>query len=313
MERIAKILDFVNSTATNNEVKQNNEDIKPNPGIEDKKEEQQQINKNNLPIKNNDIVPSTPTEPETTETPTETPTETQNNDIYADNKKYNSLRRKLKKQKIYPCNINDKAFYSQQEVDDYLKVLADNKRLYNKKLRNDKLIKTSLKIDELEHINEDDDVIEDDGYIYTHNKPVGVVKDNKRYKLPTTNKTDRNNIFKEIGNNKEVITKLLKTDDKNEFNNITLNNIHNEAVKKKTQQHINNNIVKDNTWNKNEFIKLMEKKMAKINRSNEEKINRTNIPQRPTTPYNNITTAYNNITTAYNNPIGLNPKLFTRY
>ena len=310
MDRISKILDFVNSTATNNEVKPNTEDITPNPGIEDKTDEQQQINKNNLPIVNNDILPSAPTEPVVKEPTAQEQTEAQNDDIYADNKKYNSLRRKLKKQQIYPCNINNKAFYSQQEVDDYLKVLADNKRLYNKKLRNDKLTKTNLKIDELEHINEDDEVVEDDGYIYAHNKPIGVVKDNKRYKLPTTNKADRANIFKEIGNNKEVITKLLKTDDKNEFNNITLNNIHNEAVKKRTQQHINNNIIKDNTWNKNEFIKLMEQKMAKINQSNDEKMNRTNIPQqhiqRPTTPYNT------NIT-PYNNPIGLNPKLFTKY
>ena len=45
------------------EEEQQNEDIKPNPGIEDKKDEQQQINKKNLPIENNDILPLAPTGP----------------------------------------------------------------------------------------------------------------------------------------------------------------------------------------------------------------------------------------------------------
>ena len=45
------------------EEEQQNEDITPNPGIDDKTDEQQQINKNNLPIVNDDILPPAPTEP----------------------------------------------------------------------------------------------------------------------------------------------------------------------------------------------------------------------------------------------------------
>ena len=307
MERIAKILDFVNSTSTNNEVKPNTEDIKPLPGNDDKMDKQEEICKNNLPIVNNDTLPSAPTEPAVKSTEPIEPIEPKDSNLYADNKKYNSIRRKLKKQQTFPCNINGKAYYTQEDVNNELKALADGKRAYNKQLKQNKLKNTKIEVNDLEELD-NNEAVEDDGYIYTHTKPIGIVKDNKRYRLPTTNTTDRANIFNEIGNNKEVITKLLKTDNDNDFNEITLNNIHNENVKKRTQQHINNDIVKDNTWNKNEFIKLMERKMNEINKNNEDKMNRTNIPQpqRPITQYNSNMNSYNNMN-------GLNPLLFKKY
>ena len=314
MDRVSKILDFVNSTA----VEHNIEPLCKSPGDEDKTTETDKVkevkedNNNNTVsnTKNNNIEPlckSPGDEDKTTETDKVKEVKEDNNILYSDVKRYNAIRRKLKKQQTFPCNIDGKAYYTQEDVNNELKALADGKRAYNKQLKQNKLKNTKIEVNDLEELD-NNEVVEDDGYIYTHNKPIGIVKDNKRYRLPTTNITDRANIFNEIGNNKEVITKLLKTDNDNEFNEITLNNIHNEKVKKRTQQHINNDIVKDNTWNRNEFIKLMERKMNEINKNNDDKMNRTNIPQ---AQKSNISHTSN--ITGYNNTIGLNPLLFKKY
>jgi len=326
MDRINKILDFVN----NNVADGNYNDFPGNEG-NNNTEDNKSISKNIM--KNNEIRVEPSTEPnanvqtnednkennepiEPIATSDEKVNENVNDeikntnkyiDIVKDTKRYNSLRRKLNKQKIYPCNIDGYAFYKQEDVNNFIVELANNKKAYNKQLKADKLNKTKLNIDNLENINESNEYIEQDGYIYANTNPVGVVKDNKRYKLPATNKKDRAEIFNEVKDNKEVINKLLKAETSDDFDNITIENIKNNNVKDKAIKHINNDIKRDNTWNKNEFLKLMEQMMQ----ANEEKITRTNIPQpiytqRPSTPY----IQHNE---GYNIPNGLNPQLFRKF
>ena len=333
MDRINKILDFVNNNVSDSNNEGNNKEFPGNEGnnnnitnIAGNKITNTEDNKSisNNEVNNNEIqeVASTalneedkqinqPIEPTAEQPSAQVSTSNENNikyiDIVKDTKRYNSLRRKLNKQKIYPCNIDGIALYKQEDVNNFLVELANNKKLYNKQLKADKLNKTRLNIDNLENINEHDDYIEQDGYIYANNNPVGVVKDNKRYKLPATNKKDRAEIFNEVKDNKEVINKLLKAETTDDFDNITIENIKNNKVKDKAKQHINNDIKRDNTWNKNEFLKLMEQMMQ----ANEEKMTRTNIPmatypQRPATPY----IQHNE---GYNMPNGLNPQLFRRF
>lgn len=246
MERINKILNFVNSLETTETQKPINEN-------HDQLIENQPIKKSKKGL-NDDLLESSSTE-----------------DLVKDDKMYNKLRRKLKSTRRYPTNIFGKAFYSQQEVDDYIKELADSKRLYNKKLKAEAIANTKLNVDELEQISSDDedDIITKDNMVYSTKKPIGIVKNEKRYRLPTTNKEDRKAIFDEVYKNKEVLPDLLKADD-SEFNDMTLNTIKSEHLKKKTKQHMDNNIVKDNTWNKKEFIKLMEDLME-LSKSEDEK------------------------------------------
>lgn len=231
MDRITRILDFVNK----------NDATKPaEPTPQPQQPEQ----------------PPQPTVPETVKQD-----EIDMNEYLGDDKKYNALRRKLKKNKAFPCNIMGKAFYSQEEIDNYLDVLKDNKRVFNRNKKKDAIKNTKMNVADLDEIN-DENIIEDDGYVYSTKKPMGIVKDNKKYKLPTTNKKDRNKIFDEVKNDKDAVNKLLAAKDDNEFNDITLSKIKDKNTLRRTKQHISNDISKDNTWNKNEFISLMEKIMA---------------------------------------------------
>ena len=235
MDRITRILDFVNKNdGLNNTSKQPEPTHQQPPAPEPTTQQPPEI------VKQDEI---------------------DMNEYLNDDKKYNALRRKLKKNKAFPCNIMGKAFYSQEEIDNYLDVLKDNKRVFNRNKKKEAIKNTKMNVADLDEIN-DDNIIEDDGYVYSTKKPMGIVKDNKKYKLPTTNKKDRHKIFDEVKNDKDAVNKLLSAKDDNEFNDITLSKIKDKNTLRRTKQHISNDISKDNTWNKNEFINLMEKIMT---------------------------------------------------
>ena len=244
MERVNRILEFVNKgNNLNNSSKQANND---NSNINKELPTQQ------TPAAQEPILPDT-------QKPS-TPDPFDINNFISDDKKYNSLRRKLRAAKSFPCNIMGKAFYTKDDVNTYLDVLKDNKRIYNKNKKSEAVKNTKLNTDDLEAFD-DDNNIEEEGYVYSTKKPVGIVKDNKKYKLPSTNKRDRKKIFDEVKDDKSVVNKLLTSNNDDEFNNITLQSIKNQDTLRRTRQHLNNDISRDNTWNKNEFIKLMEQMM----------------------------------------------------
>lgn len=238
MERVNRILDFVNKGDNLNNTSKQADNSKELPTQQTQAAEP--------------ILPDTPKP--------STPDPFDINNFISDDKKYNSLRRKLRAAKSFPCNIMGKAFYTKDDVNTYLDVLKDNKRIYNKNKKAEVIKNTKLDTSELE-VMDDDNNVEDEGYIYSTKKPVGIVKDNKKYKLPSTNKKDRNKIFNEVKDDKNVVNKLLTSNDDDEFNNITLSSIKNKDTLRRTKQHLTNDISKDNTWNKNEFLKLMEKMM----------------------------------------------------
>ena len=235
MNSVDRILNFINSQPDNNistiEPKVEQEDITPKP------------------IDNNDE-PSIEQQP-----PNPVPT-----DIELTDKQYkNTLRKlnKINKKNNYPAVINingqNLLYNSADELNTYITNLKADRRKRNKEL-----LKKNIEInDNLNKPYEDDDNdIEDDGIIYKKGIIKAVVKDNKKYKVPSTNKRDRQKIYNNIKNNKELLTELTKAKDDNEFYNISLQKMDKETMDI-AKPHIENNINKDSTWNKASFMQMM--------------------------------------------------------
>lgn len=235
MNSVDRILNFINSQPDNNistiEPKVEQEDITPKP------------------IDNNDE-PSIEQQP-----PNPIPT-----DIELTDKQYkNTLRKlnKLNKKNNFPAvvNINGQnlLYNSAEELNTYITNLKADRRK-----RNREILKKNIEInDNLNKPYEDDENdIEDDGIIYKKGIIKAVVKDNKKYKVPSTNKRDRQKIYNNIKNNKELLTELTKAKDDNEFYNISLNKMDKETMDI-AKPHIENNINKDSTWNKAAFMLMM--------------------------------------------------------
>lgn len=235
MNSVDRILNFINSQPDNNistvEQKVEQEDITPKP-----------IDNNNEP--------SIQQQP-----PNPVPT-----DIELTDKEYkNTLRKlnKLNKKNNFPAVIDIKGqnqlYNSADELNTYItKLKADRRK------RNKEILKQNIAFnDNLNKPYEDDDNdIEDDGIIYKKGIIKAVVKDNKKYKVPSTNKKDRQKIYNNIKNNKELLTELTKAKDDNEFYNISLSKMDKETFDI-AKPHIENNINKDSTWNKAAFMAMM--------------------------------------------------------
>ena len=235
MNSVDRILNFINSQPDNNistiEPKVEQEDITPKP------------------IDNNDE-PSIEQQP-----PNPIPT-----DIELTDKQYkNTLRKlnKINKKNNFPAvvNINGQnlLYNSADELNTYITNLKADRRKRNKEI-----LKKNIEInDNLNKPYEDDENdIEDDGIIYKKGIIKAVVKDNKKYKVPSTNKRDRQKIYNNIKNNKELLTELTKAKDDNEFYNISLQKMDKETMDI-AKPHIENNINKDSTWNKASFMLMM--------------------------------------------------------
>lgn len=235
MNSVDRILNFINSQPDNNistiEPKIEQEDITPKP------------------IDNNDE-PSIEQQP-----PNPVPT-----DIELTDKQYkNTLRKlnKINKKNNFPAVININGqnilYNSADELNTYITNLKADRRKRNKEI-----LKKNIEInDNLNKPYEDDENdIEDDGIIYKKGIIKAVVKDNKKYKVPSTNKRDRQKIYNNIKNNKELLTELTKAKDDNEFYNISLQKMDKETMDI-AKPHIENNINKDSTWNKASFMLMM--------------------------------------------------------
>ena len=235
MNSVDRILNFINSQPDNNistiEPKVEQEDITLKP-----------IDNNNEP--------SIEQQP-----PNPVPT-----DIELTDKEYkNTLRKlnKLNKKNNFPAVINingqNQLYNSPDELNTYITNLKADRRKRNKEI-------LKKNIEENNNLNkpyvEDDNDIEDDGIIYKKGIIKAVVKDNKKYKVPSTNKRDRQKIYNNIKNNKELLTDLTKAKDDNEFNNISLNKMDKETLEI-AKPHMENNINKDSTWNKSAFMLMM--------------------------------------------------------
>lgn len=235
MNSVDRILNFINSQPDNNistiEPKVEQEDITPKP------------------IDNNDE-PSIQQQP-----PNPVPT-----DIELTDKQYkNTLRKlnKINKKNNFPAVVNingqNQLYNSADELNTYITNLKADRRKRNKEI-----LKKNIEInDNLNKPYEDDENdIEDDGIIYKKGIIKAVVKDNKKYKVPSTNKRDRQKIYNNIKNNKELLTELTKAKDDNEFYNISLQKMDKETMDI-AKPHIENNINKDSTWNKASFMLMM--------------------------------------------------------
>lgn len=223
--------------------------------------------------------PAEPVEQEATDArnevrpPAETPlteapltTDTPKSEDYNDERTYKSILRKANnviKKNRYPAvvSVNGKntVFNSGDDLKNWLDNLKTEHREYNKN-------KLADKINNYKHFNEeytqDINDIEEDGVIYKKGNIKAVMKDNKRYKVPSTNTKDRKEIYNKLKSNKKVLTDLVKSKDNDEFNNISLSNIDN-AGRELIEKHKDNTINNDKTWTRDEFIKMMAKLMEK--------------------------------------------------
>lgn len=263
MNSVDRILNFINSQPDNNistvEPKVEQEDITPKP-----------IDNNNEP--------SIEQQP-----PNPVPT-----DIELTDKEYkNSLRKlnKLNKKNNFPAVINingqNLLYNSADELNTYITNLKADRRKRNKEI-------LKKNIEENNNLNkpyeDDDNDIEDDGIIYKKGIIKAVVKDNKKYKVPSTNKRDRQKIYNNIKNNKELLTDLTKAKDDNEFNNISLNKMDKETLEI-AKPHMENNINKDSTWNKAAFMLMMSNLVNKYD--DQHKLSPENKKQIELQPFNN--------------------------
>lgn len=183
-----------------------------------------------------------------------------------DERTYKSILRKANnviKKNRYPAvvSVNGKntVFNSGDDLKSWLDNLKTEHREYNKN-------KLADKINNYKHFNEeytqDINDIEEDGIIYKKGNIKAVMKDNKRYKVPSTNTKDRKQIYDKLKSNKKVLTDLVKSKDNDEFNNISLSNIDNDG-RELIEKHKDNTINNDKTWTRDEFIKMMTKLMEK--------------------------------------------------
>ena len=221
-------------------------------------------------------------------------------DLYGDDKKYKAYRRKLGKQKSFPCNIDGRIFNSEVEMKDYLKQLSKNKKTYNKSLKKDQITKTKMNIDKLEEIEDDYNLISDDNLIYKADRLYGFEMNGKLYKLPSTSTKDRKAIYNNVKKKgKGAVKSLIKAKDEEEFKQRTLDMVDEEEVKSNALNHINNNLNKDATWSKDSFLKLLEQEMNK-------KRAKKNTPATPSP----ATPSHPVYQSSSSTPNGFNPHLF---
>lgn len=308
-ERITRILNFVNESQDISSLSQNNtskdsiENIYSNNST-DNNEKKTTSNDSNESKNGEHLKENKKDEIENRNIDNNTINNSNLEEYLQDDKSYRSLNRKLKKQTVYPCNINGFIFNSNDELLSFRNNLMKSKRDYNRRIKQDKISRTKLNIEDLDEIL-DDNIIEDSNVVYSSRNPIGISKDGKQYRIPRTNLKDRKNIFKNVSKDKSNIKKLLEIDDEEEFNKETLNNIKDETLKRKAKLHFDNDIVDDQTWNKNQFIRMMEdlmkqnKELTRRIETNEE-ILRNSRNTRKTTEIENVLGSQ------------FNPKLFSK-
>ena len=250
MDSIDRILNFINSTDTAPEDARN--EMREQPPSETPQTEQPQTAEQQQTEQLTE-------QPQTAEQPPKAVD-------YNDERTYKSILRKANnviKKNRYPAvvsvNGGNTVFNSGDDLKNWLDNLKTEHREYNKN-------KLADKINNYKHFNEeytqDINDIEEDGVIYKEGNIKAVMKDNKRYKVPSTNTKDRKQIYDKLKSNKKVLTDLVKSKDNDEFNNISLSNIDNDG-RELIEKHKDNTINNDKTWTRDEFIKMMTKLMER--------------------------------------------------
>lgn len=257
MDSIDRILNFINSA-------EEPEDARNEVRPEQETQEQQQIEE-------------TPKEPEISKTMEQSDIsiaeelkkpeyKSPQPEEYTNEKRYKTILRKANnvlKKNQFPAVISvdgkNSVFPGIDDLKLYIEGLKTEHRQYNRKRLNDK-------INSYKHFNEeyttDINDIEEDGIIYKKGNIKAITKDNKRYKVPSTSKKDREQIYNKLKRNKKVLTDLVKSKDNEEFNDISISNIDNDG-KELIEKHKDNTINNDKTWTRDEFIKMMEQLMKK--------------------------------------------------
>lgn len=256
MDSIDRILNFINSSEEPETETQQEEATPMKETEETEQEEQQQETEQEektrkIPIK------------ETRKT-TETEQTTEPGEY--DEKTYKSILRKANntiKKNQYPAVISINGKNQVFTSGDDLKLFVNNLKTEHKENNRKKL---NDKINNYKHFNEeytqDINDIEEDGIIYKKGNIKAIMKDNKRYKVPSTSTKDRQQIYNKLKGNKKVLTDLVKSKDNEEFNDISISNIDNDG-KELIEKHKDNTINNDKTWTRDEFIKMMEQLMKK--------------------------------------------------
>lgn len=261
MDSIDRILNFINSEEEPEQETEQQETEQATPMEETQEETEQETEaptdaRNEVrQAKTRKTKQATPSIETTQETPTG-----------YDEKTYKSILRKANntiKKNQYPAviSINGKnqVFTSGDDLKLFVNNIKTEHKENNRKRLNDK-------INNYKHFNEeytqDINDIEEDGIIYKKGNIKAITKDNKRYKVPSTSKKDREQIYNKLKRNKKVLADLVKSKDNDEFNDISISNIDNDG-KELIEKHKDNTINNDKTWTRDEFIKIMEQLMDK--------------------------------------------------
>lgn len=180
---------------------------------------------------------------------------------------YTKITRQMKKIKEYPTvlKINNKntIINNEEELNNIKQTLQQQHKEQLRKERQTKISKTPLK---LKKMSSDDEVIEDEEFIYKKPSSVyAIKKDGQKLKVPATSPQDTKKIYKKVSENKENVKRLVKAKNKEEFNDITEEAIKDDNELKETVfNHTHNDINKDRTWDKETLIKLLLREMQKV-------------------------------------------------
>ena len=207
-------------------------------------------------------------------------------DVQSNEVKYDrTVMRNIKKINTYPnvifINGSNKIINNEAEKLSLMNQLETSHKEQikaNRKLKLKSQIEKS-NISKLKVYNKkDNDISEqiDDSLELVYNSPKKAtaikIKD-KSYEIPKTDAKDRKKIYKEISKNKDNLKKLIKEQDKERFNELSMNSIEDESIRSSLEVHNNNVFNKDNTWNRNELLKLLNKDMIRTESNNNINVN----------------------------------------
>lgn len=219
-----------------------------------------------------------------------------------DDKQYKSLMRKMnaaKNKSIYPVIIDGKVVNNESELLSLKDNVMSSRREYMKTMRANKIKNTKLKAESLQPIEDTDEYIEEDDALYKKRSIDGIRKNGNAYKVPKTSKKDTNKIYEHVSKDKAVLRALVTSKDDDDFNDITSKSIKDDNIRKIYEQHRDNDIVRDHTWTREDFLHYMERMMKNANEPKKITPKQPQLSLSRTHPLQQSTTRF-----------GLNPLLF---
>lgn len=204
--------------------------------------------------------------------------------IHENERLYKGFRSRLNKIKHYPQSVkvfgnNYITVNSSEDIEQLKAKITQNRRTFNKNTKSKQLRDTKMNIKELPVLEEDDMTYREDEYIYKRNQPIGVLDDeNKPRRIPKTNQRDRMTIFEDLATNKDHLRDLVNNRDDFEMKTEEYLSNDNRAM---YNQHRHNNLVADNTWTYETFIKIIDD----IGRANEQREQQLKAIKEQNDPY----------------------------